>query len=395
MRKISAHYVFPGNARPLRNGVVCINDEGVIVEITDTGGKLLPSERLEHFNGILVPGFINAHCHLELSYLKGVIPQGRYLPDFLTEMISHRDTLPETIEQRAQMADREMYRNGIRAVGDISNGPHSFNVKKHSSIAYYTFVELTGLDPEKADGFFSKASATEQRALNEGLTVGITPHAAYSVSGSLASRIQQHVLERGSALSIHHMESASEDQFLNQGSGPMKDAFTRNGILPGSWAPCLANATEHLTRLFPLQNENMLLVHNTYANKENIRLAINTWPKTYWVLCPSSNLFIENRLPDIPLFRQYGLDLCLGTDSYASNNTLSILQEMLTVQESFDEVPLGELIRWATWNGAKALNMEQNTGSIEPGKSPGLNIITDIDFRSMKLTTQSRVKRIA
>jgi cytosine/adenosine deaminase-related metal-dependent hydrolase len=114
--------------------------------------------------------------------------------------------------------------------------------------------------------------------------------------------------------------------------------------------------------------------------------------KVVLVLCPNANLYIENKLPDIELFAASGFSIALGTDSLASNTTLSILEEMKTIQLHFPKIRLNDLITWGTINGAKALGFNKLKGTIEIGKKPGLNLISGIDFREMKLTLQSEVK---
>jgi cytosine/adenosine deaminase-related metal-dependent hydrolase len=141
----------------------------------------------------------------------------------------------------------------------------------------------------------------------------------------------------------------------------------------------------------------LLLVHNTFTEKLDLealkknRSLKNTW----FVLCPNSNLYIENQLPPIKLFRDEKLNICIGTDSLASNHELSVLAELITLQQNFPELELTELLIWATLNGAKALGIEATFGSFEPGKKPGINLISGVDFKTFRLTENSKVKRLA
>jgi len=140
----------------------------------------------------------------------------------------------------------------------------------------------------------------------------------------------------------------------------------------------------------------LLLVHNTFTEKSDLGELRKNRPleNTWFALCPNSNLYIENQLPPIPLFQKEGLNICLGTDSLASNHQLSILAEMITIQQNFHEIELTELLTWATLNGAEALGINKDFGSFETGKKPGINLITGIDFKNMKLTKSSKVKRL-
>jgi aminodeoxyfutalosine deaminase len=140
----------------------------------------------------------------------------------------------------------------------------------------------------------------------------------------------------------------------------------------------------------------LLLVHNTFTKKEDLEelKKIHSAENTFLVLCPNSNLYIENQLPPVSLFREEELNICLGTDSLASNHELSVLSELITLQLYFPELKLFDLLQWATLNGAKALQVDDTFGSFEAGKKPGVNLISGIDFKMMKLTKQSKVKRL-
>ena len=116
--------------------------------------------------------------------------------------------------------------------------------------------------------------------------------------------------------------------------------------------------------------------------------------QTWFVICPNSNLFIGERLPDLELLRQNNLRICLGTDGLSSNRKLSILEEMKTIQTYFPSIPLGDLVIWGTRNGAEALSMDDWGGTIEIGKRPGINLISGMDLQHLRLQPQSKVKRL-
>ena len=138
----------------------------------------------------------------------------------------------------------------------------------------------------------------------------------------------------------------------------------------------------------------LLLVHNTFTEDSDIQRAGNYNGDVFWVFCPNANLYIENKLPDIPLFVKENQNIALGTDSLASNHQLSILEEMKTITKHFPEVSLSELIKWGTLNGAMALNMDNEIGSIEVGKKPGLNLISELNLPEKRLTKTTMVRKI-
>jgi len=370
-----------------------VDDDGCIVDVIDTGGKLEEREKPEFYNGILVPGFVNAHCHLELSHLRGVIEPHGGLPGFISSVGKIRRSDVENIMSAAKSADEEMTRNGIVAVGDISNSADTLNIKCNGRIRYHTFVELFGLDEHRSEEIFAIAEQLKQDYDNAGLPASIAPHAVYSVSRALWKKMyQSYQSSPPQVISIHHQESSEEMDILSDGKGKLAAALRKNGLLIDERTlsrdilPQMMNCLCKASRC--------LLVHNTFTTKDDLTKYQSHSGQFYFVLCPGSNLFIQNRLPNLQLFSSQELsqNICLGTDSLASNTKLSILEEMKIIQQHAPEIPLEMLMQWATFNGARALGVEHLYGSFEKGKTPGVNLITGIDFDRMRLTAGSEVK---
>ncbi len=394
MRKISATYIFPCNRPPLKNGILVCDDEGRVVEIIDTGGHLREQSGLEHYSGILVPGFVNAHCHLELSHMKGKISEKRGLGEFLKGIHEFRNSGDSELEEAMEKADIQMQSSGIVAVGDISNSLLSLERKQKSKIGYYTLVEVFGVRPSRAKRAFSFSEMAVEMFRGSGLSASVTPHAPYSVSAALFRKIKKRALKENTTLSIHNQESYDEWLFFKEGSGRI--AHHINDILGIDISfrkPTGRGSLEAFLPFIPAKNQ-LLLIHNTYTCRQDISFIKKhrKMDNTYWVLCPNANLYIENRLPPVPLFRDEKLNICMGTDSMASNHNLSLLSEMLIIQNHFPETSLEELIDWVCINGARALRIDGRYGSFEPGKQPGVNLITGVDLHNLKLTSKSRVK---
>jgi cytosine/adenosine deaminase-related metal-dependent hydrolase len=389
MKKISADYIFPGNSSPIKNGVLIIEDNGVVIDLLDPQKKEINWDDVEIHNGIICPGFVNTHCHLELSYLKNQISEQTQLHGFIKEIITKRNEFTE--EQRLNAileAELEMKNNGIVAVGDISNGNSTFEQKGKGNLFYHTFIEVFGSDPKIADEAFTQA----EKLFNEyfdAQRVSITPHATYSVSDPLSLLINKHCITNKSLVSIHNQETASENELYKKGSGHLfefleiakKTNFKHTG----------ENALASFLKKYEDLNHT-LLVHNTFTNKEDINWAKNYNRDIYWAFCPNANLYIENKLPNFHLFIN---EKCtIGTDSYASNWSLSVLDELKTISKSNPEIDLETLIKWATYNGAKFLKFNK-LGSFEKGKTPGVNLIENMNLNNLTLTKKSRVKVLA
>ena len=141
MRFLTADYLYPLHTEPIKEGVLQVDNKGRVISLYNSRDKI-PADRLEVFNGIICPGFINTHCHLELSHMLGEIPEKTGLPDFIFKVSKKRKATQEKIQSSIIKADADMRANGIVAVGDISNTADTFLVKQKSTIKYHTFIEL-------------------------------------------------------------------------------------------------------------------------------------------------------------------------------------------------------------------------------------------------------------
>ncbi len=396
MRKIAATYIFPINQSPVKNGVLTCSDDGTIIEISKSNENLKEQSGLEFYSGILVPGFVNTHCHLEFSHLKNEIEKNTGIGGFIGQINQLRNREESKKEKAIEISDKRMWHAGIAAVGDITNSDVTIKTKKKSKIYYHTFIESFGFHPSRAERAFEYAISIRDNYNKNGLVNSIVPHSPYSVSEPLFEKIKTFAAKEKSILSIHNQESKGETQFYKNGTGPIANHLANNlGIDISHWKPTGKSSLISILKYIPDENQ-LLLVHNTFTSEQDLtelkskRLSENT----FIVLCPNSNLYIENQLPPVLLFQKEKFPICIGTDSLASNHDLSVLSELITIQHNFPEIKLEELFKWACLNGAKAIGVEDIFGSFEKGKKPGINLITGIDFKTNKLTQKSKVKRL-
>ncbi len=398
MRKIKADYIFPISSPPVKDGVVIIDDKGIVVDVLSPSSADYGLSDVEIYEGVICPGFINTHCHLELSYLKNKIPAGAGIDNFIIEVEKQKKSESEedNIVKSIIEAENEMLGNGIVAVGDISNTGITFPVKAKSRLRYHTFIEVYGSDPVYADERFDKALElySALNGNNRNNEASIVPHAAYSVSEKLFEKIKQFAGKDKGLYSIHHQEYIDETRYFFDKSGGIKKRADKMGFDISSFKPTGLRPLESVFKYLP-DDSNILLVHNIYATKQDIDFALQNNKKIWWCLCPDSNLFIENKLPDIELFYKNNLNITLGTDSLASNTALSVLDELKTISVHCSHIPLNDLLKWATLNGAAFLNINDHNGSLEKGKRPGINLIEGINLKELKLTSESRVRVIA
>ncbi|CAH1001998.1 Adenosine deaminase [Neolewinella maritima] len=377
MPHFTADYVYPIASPPIRNGIVEVDEGGTILSVTDPIGPefTAPAVPPQRVDGILIPGFINAHCHLELSHLRGKSATGKTLLPFLVDVITLRESTQQAIDQAIAEQDRQMWERGIQAVGDICNKLDTAEVKRVSPITYYSFVEMFDfLQPDRAE-----ASYAMYRPVYDGQPApkSAVPHAPYTVSDALYPLINQ-LNTNSETVSIHNQETVAEDRLFQTGEGPFRDFFTGFGATLDHFdAPGTPSIYHALQRMDPAKRT--LFVHNTLTTEEAI-LAAQAWGENgvYWATCPNANLYIENRLPRYDRFLNTGAKVCVGTDSLTSNWQLDILEELRTITRYQSYVPFAALLRWATLNGAEALQLDDRMGSLEVGKRPGLLQLTGL-----------------
>ena len=191
MRKIAATYIYPIVSPPIKYGIIYLDDNNTIVKIKDNGGEMIEEHGCEYYSGVIVPGFVNAHTHLELSHLKGFFKQGTGMRSFLQSMITRPKTGIAKIVEYAEQYDKLMYNQGIVAVGDISNTLDTLEIKASSKIYYHTFVELFGLVQQKSADIYNKGVSVCNAYKQRNLASTITPHASYSLSKSLYAKSTQ------------------------------------------------------------------------------------------------------------------------------------------------------------------------------------------------------------
>jgi aminodeoxyfutalosine deaminase len=390
MKRFSAQYIITNSGPTLKRAIITAEDDGTIINIQDTGGNLNETYSVEYHNGIIIPGFVNCHCHLELSHMKDSIPQGSGLGGFIKEVRNTRDSKRESISTAASLADSDMYNEVVVLCADVCNTSITFSLKKESKIRYINLLEVFGIDPDRADKRMEEIIKVARTAEEMKLFFSMVPHAVYSMSLSLF-RLLRGKSEINTVTSIHFMETEGEKVFLEDHSGPLMTSYEQSGILPVRLETVDSHAGAVLNEITP--SGNLILVHNTFAERDTIRL-VKKRNNLFWCLCPNSNIKIENKLPPLNLLVEEECKIVIGTDSLASNDKLSILEELKTLQQNFPNVSVEKLVKWATVNGAEALGKDLEFGKIETGKKPGLLLLQNIDLINMKLQPDSFVTRL-
>ena len=361
--------------------VLVIDAYGAVVEIVpeETAG-----EAVETFDGILCPGFVNAHCHVELSHLKGKIPTHTGLVNFVQQVMKERTAEQEEKEAIMQAAADELYNSGTVAVGDICNTTDSLLLKQNSPMHWHNFIEVSGFVGAVAQKRFDAAAEIMKAFVStlkkQEQLISIVPHAPYSVSANLFGLINE--ASANKIISIHNQECAAENELYLDKSGGFLELYSNFGIdisdFTATGKRSLESWLPYITR-----QQKIILVHNTFTKKDDLHFAANYngVEQLYYCLCPNANLYIENTLPDVEMMLQENCNIVIGTDSYASNDQLNMYEEIKTICKNFATISLPTVLGWATINGAKALEVDEVVGSFETGKKPGVVLLGDVAKR--------------
>lgn len=395
MKKIAADYAFTldGSLKPLERPLVVTDEAGNILSV----GQYIKGELsdLDYHRGILIPGMVNAHCHIELSHLKGVFRQATGMSGFINQINALRESVDEKGRYEAMEAEfGSFFRQGIVAVSDISNCNESYPLKKEyrDKLYFRTFVELFGTEKEEAEGILEGGQRIADQATAMGLDASVTPHSCYTMSPKLLEITAKRGLESGS-ISYHSQESQEEEDMIAKGSGALADNYRERGLStpPVTGATALEYFIDRIAEKEKVKGR-INLVHNVVISQKSIDRALEALESPFFTICPLSNIFIHRQLPPIDLMRKNGLKICLGTDSLSSNLILDMVREMECLQENFPHLELGEILSWACTNGAHLLGKEDTLGSLKEGKRPGIVLLENAE--GFRINSNSKSTRL-
>lgn len=377
-RKLKGSQIFTGQELLNENNVLILDEKNVVQDIvpaTEAG------DDIEKVSGILLPGFINCHCHIELSHMQKVISSGTGLVNFLLAVVQNRNIDAEQIRTHIDAAEKEMYDNGIAGVADICNTTHAIETKKNSRIRWHNLIEVINMFDANVDKQLAHYTDIWQAYQQVDNNSVLTPHAPYTVSAKTFEAIN--TATAGQIISIHNEETAAENELFQTGKGDFLKLYAHFGL---SQSPFAISGTTSLQTYLPYftNSQTIILVHNTFITEEDILFARQHAARfglqIIYCLCPNANMYIENALPPADLLLKHNCPIVLGTDSYSSNWQLNIASEIKTLLQHFPQLSLATVLQWATINGAKALRWQNDLGSFEKGKQPGVVVLDETTF---------------
>ncbi|MGV3720237.1 MAG: amidohydrolase family protein [Actinomycetota bacterium] len=388
-RVLAAEWVLPVTAPPIRDGAVVI-DEGRIAwvgERYDLPSRYLKAPVRGFPRSLLLPGWVNAHSHLNLTAALGMAPgTADRFTDWVRAVVQLQTRLPEHILRQSIVAGLDLLiSTGTTTTAHVSTLPQLEPFLEHPmrSVVFHEPIgfrsDRAGSLLEEAEEWLDAAEALIEDADASHVRVGLAPHAPYSVSPALLRGAAKLAERRGAPLSVHVAETRAEAEFVFQGGGPFRELLEEREAWDPSWTPPGVTPVAYLSQLGVLGRKaegagpTGLAVHCNYVSEADLALLADARLTPTW--CPGSHLFFGHREHPARRLLDAGIPLALGTDSLASNAGLNMLREARLAAAAFPEVDRSEWLRAGTLTGAQALGLGTQTGSLEPGKAADLQVL--------------------
>jgi cytosine/adenosine deaminase-related metal-dependent hydrolase len=370
----------PISGEPIRDGWLAV-DRGRVVALGAAGRRVLADgARVVNLRDVaIMPGLVNAHTHLELSYLRDEVPPASAFVSWIKGVMAARRQRPDPagpeILEAVERALVEVVACGTAIVGDISNTLVTFEPLARSALAGVLFYELIRFNTDDPVGLVERA-VRELEALTptDKMRTSLAAHAPYSVAPLVFREIRRAVDRMAFApCSVHLSESAEEVEFIRTGGGPWRALLEDIGSWDPSWVPPGGSPVQFLDASGFL-DARVLAVHGVQMTTTDLDILVARGATL--VTCPRSNGHTGAGAPPIEDFYNYGVNVAIGTDSLASAPDLNLFAELATLRALAPTVSAGALLDSATRQGARALGFDADYGTIEPGKLARLLAVT-------------------
>ena len=365
-----AEWVLPVAEAPIRGGWVAVEDGRIAaVSSTPTSGAT------DLGSAVILPALVNAHTHLELSYLRGVVPPSSRFLDWIAAIMAARRRYANphdpVIVAAARAGIEEARASGTGLIGDVTNTLVTVPLLLEASMAARVFYELLGFNADDpAARVFQARAAVGAHPADGDLRCSVAPHAPYSVSPGLFAAIREDLESHpGDISTVHLGESPEEIEFLAHGTGPWRDLLMTLGAWSDAWNAPGSSPVQYLADLGFLDSR-VLAVHGVQFNGDD--LARLRALGTTVIACPRSNRYVGVGDPPLEAFYAMGVKVAFGTDSLASVADLNMFGELAQARRLGPRVPARALLESATLGGAAALGFADEFGTIETGKRAAL-----------------------
>ena len=377
IKKIKADWVLPVTSPPIKDGIVLT--DGKAIKAVGSGKELskFPYDEIIDCSGkIILPGFVNAHSHLELTGFRGKIKKGLPFTDWARKVVSIRKDITENeIATAIKDGLDELISSGVTTVGDFSQTGITAKILNERGLRGTVFLEFSGFNPEQKDEKLRQLKELLNYEIDSKLIThhsslitvnfGIAPHAPYSVSPELLKESHNFAQEKRLPLAIHISEMLEEIEFIKNGSGAMKDLLIDFGVWNDKWMPPQTTPVQYLQNMGILKGA--IGIHLNIVTEDDIRILKENDVSV--VYCPGSNKwFGRNWKYPLREFLNNDINVVIGTDSLLSNEKLNMFYEMRVLKENFPDLENDIILKMATVNGAKAIGFEGEAGEIAVGR---------------------------
>jgi cytosine/adenosine deaminase-related metal-dependent hydrolase len=372
-----ASWLLPITSAPIPDGWVLV-DEGRVVEVGD--GAAPRGHREVHLGPrAILPGLVNAHTHLELSWMRARVAPASRMPDWIRALMALRRDVHRDDPFAMAAAVGEIRRAGTSLVGDITNTLASIHALGAGPVGGWLFYEMLGFNHPDPVGRLREKVDQVRAAARARVRTSIVPHAPYSVAPAMLRAIATLASEERWRTSIHLGESPDEVEFLATGQGAFRDLLESVGAWTDSWHPPGIGPLAYIESC-GLLSERTLIVHAVHLTDEELRRVAEAGATI--VTCPRSNRWVGAGDPPIARFYRSGARVAIGTDSLASCPDLNLFGELARIREIAPEIAARTLLHSATQAGAEALGFEDVHGALERGRRADL-IAVDIPAGSV------------
>jgi aminodeoxyfutalosine deaminase len=385
--KIKFKALLPMEGEAIENGELFI-EQGRIKEVCGRQTQSGDSECLDLSDHFLLPGFVNAHCHLSLSALHEKVPNGENFIDWVRALLKENMQLPwgERV-QAMKSGAREMLNSGVTTLADTMSQPELLPEYAALPFRQILFLEVLGFKSGMVEEALNRVTSifTSHNPKGDLLQLGLAPHAPYSVSPELFRELKKIASRYDCPYTCHVAEFPEEIRFLKEGGGELRKFLTERNVIDDDWMPPGKSPVRYLDEIGVL--DAMIGVHLNHIDDDEELLAARNAAA---VFCPgSSRWFGRTQIMPVRQLLNAGVTVALGTDSLASNESLNFLREIKTADEMLPDVSRPEILKMATEGGGRALGLL--TGAIAPGMSADLigfrvqhkpNAWTDIPFEA-------------